>query len=94
MVLDVSPTEEFRMGHLPRALSVSLEDLEARMKNLPKDREIVAYCRGPYCVMAVEVVARLRRQGFRAVRQDMGVLDWQMQGLPVELGAVARTERN
>ena len=94
MVLDVRPTEEFRAGHLPRALSVPLEDLEARMKNLPKDREIVAYCRGPYCVMAVEAVARLRKQGFRAVRLDMGVLDWQMQGLPVELGAEAKTGRN
>jgi len=93
-VLDVRPAEEFRAGHLPRALSVPLEDLEALMKDLPKDREIVAYCRGPYCVMAVEAVARLRKQGFRAVRLDMGVLDWQAQGLPVELAAVARVKRN
>lgn len=93
-VLDVRPAEEFRAGHLPRALSVPLEDLEARMKDLPKDREIVAYCRGPYCVMAVEAVAQLRKQGFRAVRLDMGVLDWQAQGLPVETAAVARGKRN
>jgi rhodanese-related sulfurtransferase/DNA-binding transcriptional ArsR family regulator len=93
-VLDVRPAEEFRAGHLPRALSVPLEDLEARMKDLPKDREIVAYCRGPYCVMAVEAVARLRKQGFRAVRLDLGVLDWQARGLPVEQGAVARAKRN
>ena len=93
-VLDVRPAEEFRAGHLPRALSVPLEDLEARMKDLPKDREIVAYCRGPYCVMAVEAVARLRKQGFRAVRLDMGVVDWQAQGFPVEQGAVAGTKRN
>lgn len=93
-VLDVRPTEEFRAGHLPRALSVPLEDLEARMKDLPKDREIVAYCRGPYCVMAVEAVARLRKQGFRAVRLDMGVVDWQAQGLPVEQSAVAGSKRN
>ena len=93
-VLDVRPAEEFRAGHLPRALSVPLEDLEARMKDLPKDREIVAYCRGPYCVMAVEAVARLRKQGFRAVRLDMGVLDWQAQGLPVEVAAEARVKRN
>lgn len=93
-VLDVRPVEEFRAGHLPRALSVPLEDLEARMKDLPKDREIVAYCRGPYCVMAVEAVARLRNQGFRAVRLDMGVVDWQAQGLPVEQGAVAGAKRN
>jgi rhodanese-related sulfurtransferase len=64
------------------------------MKDLPKDREIVAYCRGPYCVMAVEAVARLRQRGFRAVRLDWGVLDWQAQGLPVEQGAGARAERN
>jgi rhodanese-related sulfurtransferase/DNA-binding transcriptional ArsR family regulator len=93
-VLDVRPVEEFRAGHLPRALSVPLEDLEARMKDLPKDREIVAYCRGPYCVMAVEAVARLRKQGFRAVRLDMGVVDWQAQGLPVEQGAVAGAKRS
>lgn len=93
-VLDVRPSEEFRAGHLPRALSVPLEDLEARMKDLPKDREIVAYCRGPYCVMAIEAVARLRKQGFRAVRLDMGVVDWQAQGLPVEHGAVAGAKRN
>lgn len=93
-VLDVRPAEEFRAGHLPRALSVPLADLEARMKDLPKDREIVAYCRGPYCVMAVEAVARLRKQGFRAVRLDLGVLDWQAKGLPVETAAVAGVKRN
>ncbi len=91
-VLDVRPAEEFRAGHLPRALSVPMEDLDARMKDLPKDREIVAYCRGPYCVMAVEAVARLRKQGFRAIRLDMGVVDWQAQGLRVE--QVAGAKRN
>lgn len=93
-VLDVRPVEEFRAGHLPRALSVPLEELEARMKDLPKDREIVAYCRGPYCVMAVEAVARLRQQGFRAVRLEMGVVDWQAEGLPVEQGTAAGSRRN
>jgi len=93
-VLDVRPAEEFRAGHLPRALSVPLEDLEARMKDLPKDREIVAYCRGPYCVMAVEAVARLRKRGFRAVRLEIGVVDWQAQGLPVEQGTAAGSRRN
>ena len=93
-VLDVRPAEEFRAGHLPRALSVPLEDLEAQMKDLPKDREIVAYCRGPYCVMAVEAVARLRKHGFRAVRLDLGVLDWQALGFPVEMAAVARVKRS
>jgi rhodanese-related sulfurtransferase/DNA-binding MarR family transcriptional regulator len=93
-VLDVRPVEEFRAGHLPRALSVPLEELEVRMKDLPKDREIVAYCRGPYCVMAVEAVARLRQQGFRAVRLEMGVVDWQAEGLPVEQGTAAGSRRN
>jgi rhodanese-related sulfurtransferase/DNA-binding transcriptional ArsR family regulator len=90
-VLDVRPTEEFNAGHLPRALSVPLQELEKRMKSLPKGTEIVAYCRGPYCVMAVEAVARLRQRGFRAVRLDLGVLDWKARGLPVETAAVAAT---
>lgn len=93
-VLDVRPAEEFRAGHLPRALSVPLEDLEARMKDLPKGREIVAYCRGPYCVMAIEAVARLRKRGFRAFRLEMGVVDWRAQGLPVEQESVAGATRN
>lgn len=93
-VLDVRPAEEFRAGHLPRALSVPLEDLETRMKDLPKDRDIAAYCRGPYCVMAVEAVERLRKRGFRAVRLEIGVVDWQAQGLPVEQGALAGSRRN
>jgi rhodanese-related sulfurtransferase/DNA-binding transcriptional ArsR family regulator len=93
-VLDVRPAEEFRAGHLPHALSVPLEDLEARMKELPKGREIVAYCRGPYCVLAVEAVARLRKRGFRAIRLDLGVVDWQARGLPVEREAAANADQN
>ncbi|MHB1310224.1 MAG: ArsR/SmtB family transcription factor, partial [Limisphaerales bacterium] len=93
-VLDVRPAEEFREGHLPRALSVPLKELEKRMKDLPKGTDIVAYCRGPYCVMAVEAVARLRRRGFRAVRLDIGVLDWKARGLPVETAAKGGTTRN
>ncbi len=89
-VLDVRPSEEFGAGHLPRALSVPLAELESRIKELPKNREIVAYCRGPYCVLAIEAVARLRKRGFRAVRLDMGVVDWQARGLPIEKGAAAR----
>ncbi len=89
-VLDVRPAAEFGAGHLPRALSVPLAELEAKMKELPKNREIVAYCRGPYCVLAIEAVARLRKRGFRAVRLDMGVVDWLARGLPVERGVAAR----
>ncbi len=85
-VLDVRPSEEFDAGHLPRAISVPLADLEARLKEFPKNREIVAYCRGPYCVLAIEAVARLRKRGFRAVRLDLGVVDWKALGLPIEAG--------
>jgi len=83
-VIDVRPTEEYQAGHLPGALSVPLENLESRLAVLPRDREIVAYCRGPYCVLAVEAVRRLRDNGFRAVRLDMGVWDWRAEGFPVE----------
>jgi rhodanese-related sulfurtransferase/DNA-binding transcriptional ArsR family regulator len=85
-VLDVRPPEEYEEGHLPRAICVPLEELQERMKEFPLDREIVAYCRGPYCVMAVEAVARLRERGFKAVRLELSVLDWQCCGLPVERG--------
>ena len=83
-VLDVRPEEEFRAGHLPGALSVPLGDLERRLAELPRDREVVAYCRGPYCVMAVEAVELLRSRGFRAIRMEEGVPDWRARGLPVE----------
>ena len=88
-VLDVRPSEEFGAAHLPRAISVPLAELEARMKKLPRDREIVAYCRGPYCVLAIEAVARLRKRGFRAVRLDLGVVDWKALGFPVEAGVTS-----
>lgn len=85
-VLDVRPAEEYQAGHLPRAVSIPLADLEQRLADLPKDREVVAYCRGPYCVMAVEAVRRLRQHGFRAVRLEWGVVDWQARGWAVERG--------
>ncbi|MFW5876622.1 MAG: ArsR/SmtB family transcription factor [Myxococcota bacterium] len=83
-VLDVRPPEEYRAGHIPGAVSVPLGDLERRLAELPPDREIVAYCRGPYCVMSVEAVAMLRARGFRAVRMEEGVPDWRARGLPVD----------
>ncbi len=82
-VLDVRPSEEFRTGHLPGALSVPLKELERRLLELPRDREIVAYCRGPYCVLALEAVELLRAQGFTAFRLEDGVQDWQARGYPV-----------
>jgi rhodanese-related sulfurtransferase len=83
-IIDVRPAEEYRAGHLPGAVSVPLKELEAHLSELPKDQEIVAYCRGPYCVLAVEAVEKLRSEGYRAVRLEDGVQDWRAMGLPVE----------
>jgi len=83
-LLDVRPKEEYQAGHLPGAVSVPLDDLERRLAELPRDREVVAYCRGPYCVMAVEAVELLRDRGFKAIRMEEGVSDWRARGLPVE----------
>jgi rhodanese-related sulfurtransferase len=83
-VLDVRPVEEYRAGHIPGALSVPLTELKTRLKKLPRDREIVAYCRGPYCVMAVEAAALLRKKGFRAHRMEEGIIEWRSRGWRVE----------
>jgi rhodanese-related sulfurtransferase len=83
-VLDVRPPEEYRAGHIPGALSIPVKELRARLKELPKDREIVAYCRGPYCVMAVEAVELLQAKGFKAQRMEQGVVDWRARGWRVE----------
>jgi rhodanese-related sulfurtransferase/DNA-binding transcriptional ArsR family regulator len=83
-VLDVRPPEEYRAGHIPGAISIPVGELPARLGELPKGREIVAYCRGPYCVMAVEAVELLRKKGFEAHRMDQGVVDWRARGWRVE----------
>lgn len=83
-VLDVRPIEEYCAGHIPGALSVPVGELKARLKELPKDREVVAYCRGPYCVMAVEAVELLRKKGFKAHRMEQGVVDWRARGWGLE----------
>lgn len=83
-LLDVRPHEEFDSGHIPGALSVPLPELAKQLAKLPKRREVVAYCRGPYCVLAIEAVKQLRARGFKAVRLEAGVLDWEALGLPVE----------
>lgn len=88
-VLDVRPEDEYRAGHLPGALSVPPEELERRIGSLPKGREVVAYCRGPYCVYAADAVEALRKAGFRARRMELGVPDWRAAGLPVEIGSPA-----
>ncbi len=85
-VLDVRPTEEYRASHIPGALSIPLKELERRLSDLPRDRDVVAYCRGPYCVLAVEAVEFLRSRGFSAFRLEESVQDWRAQGLPVVAG--------
>jgi rhodanese-related sulfurtransferase len=83
-VLDVRPSEEYRAGHIPGAVSIPLGELKARFKELPRNREVVAYCRGPYCVFAVEAVELLRKNGFKAHRMQEGVPDWQKRGWRVD----------
>jgi rhodanese-related sulfurtransferase len=84
VVLDVRPEEEYRAGHIPGALSVPVDALEAALKTLPRDREVVAYCRGPYCVFSDEAVAFLRVRGYRARRLRQGLPDWRAAGMSVE----------
>lgn len=91
-LLDVRPEEEFQTGHIPGAISVPLADLKRRLASLPKDREIVAYCRGPYCVLAVEAVALLRERGFRALRLEAGVSEWRSLGWPVVTDSASRIQ--
>ena len=88
-MIDVRPTEEFAAGHLPFARSIPLAELRRRLNELPRNKDIVAYCRGPFCLMASDAVALLRRNGFRASRIEDGVVEWRMAGLPVEAGATA-----
>jgi rhodanese-related sulfurtransferase len=95
-VLDVRPAEEYRAGHIPGAVSMPLGELKARVKELPRNREVVAYCRGPYCVFAVEAVELLRKRGFTAHRLREGVLDWRSRGWRVDAetaGVRPRTAR-
>lgn len=87
VVLDVRPTVEYEAGHIPGAVSVPLNELEARLQDFSRDQEIVAYCRGPYCMLAVEVVDRLRAHGFKATRLEESVSDWRARGGKVEKGA-------
>jgi len=83
-VLDVRPPEEYASGHISGAVNVPMKDLEQRLKELPQNQEIVAYCRGPHCVLAYEAVAKLREQGFSARRLEDGFPEWRQAGLPVE----------
>ena len=83
-VLDVRPEDEFALGHLPGALNIPLSKLEHRLGELPADREVVAYCRGPYCVLSFEAVATLRARGYLVRRLEDGYPEWKAAGLPIE----------
>jgi ArsR family transcriptional regulator len=83
-LIDTRPEEEFSAGHLPGAVNVPLSELKRRLRELPRDQQIVAYCRGPYCVLSYEAVAELRRRGFKAFRLEDGFPEWKAAGLPVE----------
>ena len=82
-ILDVRPEDEYRHGHLPDALNIPLAQLEQRLAELPPDREIVAYCRGAWCVLSFEAVAALRQRGYRARRLEDGFPEWKVAGLPI-----------
>lgn len=91
-VIDVRPREEYLAGHIPGAISLPVAELKKRVPRLSKRRDIVAYCRGPYCVMALDAVDILRRKGFRAHRMEHGVLEWRARGWRIEAGGPPHTE--
>lgn len=86
-LIDVRPSDEYDAGHLPFAISVPSEDLPKHLKSFSKKKEIVAYCRGPYCFFAKEAVETLRERGFKALNLKDSVLDWGEHGLPIEYAA-------
>ena len=84
IVLDVRPADEFEVGHVPGAINIPLSELEARLAELDPDHEIVAYCRGAWCVLSFEAVAALRARGFKVRRLEDGLPEWRAAGLRVE----------
>lgn len=83
-VIDVRPANEYGAGHLSQAINIPIDELESRLAELPKDQEIVAYCRGPHCMLSFDAVEKLRRQGYDARRLEDGYPEWKAAGLPVE----------
>jgi len=84
-VLDMRPQEEFQAGHVPEAINVPLQDLESHLKDLDPRLEVVAYCRGPHCILAFDAVAQLRKKGFNAARLEDGFPEWKLAGMPVDI---------
>lgn len=89
-VLDTRPRAEYEAGHIPGAVSVPVAELERRLSEIPGDREVIAYCRGPYCVYSLEAVTLLRGRGYRARRAETGIPEWRRAGLPVATGSEPR----
>jgi len=89
-ILDVRPPDEFQSGHVPSAINVTLAELEQRLGEIPRDQEIVAYCRSAYCVLSFEAVALLRERGFTVRRLEDGFPEWKLAGLPVQVSAMAQ----
>jgi ArsR family transcriptional regulator len=85
-VLDVRPKDEFALGHIPGAVNIPLKELKRQLSGLDRKTEIVAYCRGPYCILSFEAVAELRRHGFNVRRLEDGLPEWRAAGMPVEAG--------
>jgi rhodanese-related sulfurtransferase len=83
-VLDVRPPEEYAAGHLPGAINIASDTLASHLKRLPKGKEVIAYCRGPYCLLSVDAVALLRQKGYKARRLEDGFPEWKAAGLPVQ----------
>ncbi|EQD54316.1 transcriptional regulator, ArsR family, partial [mine drainage metagenome] len=83
-LLDVRPADEFVQGHLPGAINVPLAELDAALARLPREHAVIAYCRGPYCVLSYEAVAALRSKGLEAYRLEAGYPEWKAAGLPIE----------
>ena len=86
LVIDVRPLDEYKSGHITEALSIPLSELKRKIDEIPKNMEVVAYCRGPYCVLAAEAILSLRKAGVRAIRMKDGFPEWKESGLPVEVG--------
>ena len=87
VLFDIRPTAEFQAAHIPGARSVPLEELQTRIRELPRDKDIVAYCRGPFCLMSESAVALLKSHGFRARKSAEGVPEWRAAGMPVDCAA-------
>lgn len=84
VVIDVRPDSEYQSGHIPHAINIPIDELESEIENLPTDKEIIAYCRGPYCLLSFDAVAQLRDKGRQARRMQDGFPEWRLSGLPVE----------